>query len=467
MKLWIIAQKKWVKTIFGIIVFAFFLTVYTISMAVDRHYQGIEVNFRAQGSRINKAQLDQILQKYQEIGWYTKEELRLSHQYHAPSFQVFGKSIPDFDRTILSLRSLDIFLHGRYVDYLEFINGQEKKSKLSWDEFKDIQSHARVITKQYRMLSHEQIIEVLKFALVLDRLASSSIVQNKAWIYEIVGREDRRLVKVVLEKHPDIFPYYSKLNLMQQRFLHEIFALIDLNEVLELGDMMRVFVEIRLSNLLNLNPELFELAFFLEQCRLAGASGDINSFSSQTITTSVYQNFQAIRMAFSLLKNATEKDAFKFYLAKRALWLGVDPGSPLNRVLTRFGAMMELYQEQEGKILKEAFLRLPAEELALIVKEFDEFQTPTYQRSYENLSLFLRNLSENRNVGQNDKERLAETVKTGISFLAKVAKICSKEEKSFERVDLSAVSVIAITNPELLQEGNITFDKKGKIHLIP
>jgi hypothetical protein len=459
-------RKKWVQTACGVTVFAFFLTVYAISMAGDHHH-GADGHFPIGSSGINKAKLTEIVQNYEELNWYTKEELQAAHRYEVPSFQLFGKSIPDFDRTVLSLRSLEIFLNGRYVDYLEFIHGQEKKSKLSWDQFKDIQSHAKTITKQYRMLTQPEILEVLQVAIVLDRLASSSIVQNKAWIYEITGREDRKLVKVVLEKHPDIFPSYSRLNLKQQRFLQEIFGLIDLNEILELGDMMRVFFDLRLSNVLNVNPELFELAFFLEQCRLAGASGDVNSFSSHTITGSIYQNLQTVRMAFSLLRNATEKDAFKFYLSKRALWLGFDPGSPLNRVLTRFGAMMQLYQEQEGKILKEAFLRLPPEELALIVKEFDEFQTASYQRSYENIALFLRNLSENRKLGQSDTERLIGTVNTGISFLAKVAMLCTEEEKELQRIDLTEASLIAITNPELLQEGKITFDKKGRVHLSP
>ena len=224
-------RKKWVQTACGVAVFAFFLTVYAISMAGDHHH-GAEGHFPIGSFGINKVKLTEIVQNYQELNWYTKEELQAAHRYEVPSFQLFGKSIPDFDRTILSLRSLEIFLNGRYVDYLEFIHGQEKKSRLSWDQFKDIQSHAKTITKQYRMLTQPEILEVLQVAIVLDRLASSSIVQNKAWIYEITGREDRKLVKVVLEKHPDIFPSYSRLNLKQQRFLQEIFALIDLNEIL-------------------------------------------------------------------------------------------------------------------------------------------------------------------------------------------------------------------------------------------
>lgn len=442
--------------------FAVSFTVYAISMTTEDRHHFVTSELDA-FHRVNKRQVAGFVQKYEELKWYSDEEPYEEIHQEMPSVVFLGKYVPKFDRTLLSLQSFNHILDGKYDDYLEFVNEQDTVERLTWDQFQALQIEAKSAVSFYRGMSPGQIREVLEFAIVLNEIASSKMLQKKAWVYEISGSDDRSFVKEILLKHPEIFPTCSRFNFEQQRLLQEIYGLLDLQKIFALRDLRATFEGLKKGNLLHNDPGLFDLAFLVEESLFAGSRGNIYACGSVSLTSHGYGNLVATRQAIGILKDSSERDAFKFYLGRRADWLGYDPGSPLNRVLTKFGAMMELFTEADGKALKEAFLRLKPEELSVIVSEFDEVQLANNPRVFENVGVFFQNLAENRKLGHCEKERLSSTVRVGFPFLVKVVNLATKQ--GVHNVDLGEAARLAEKDPEALSQEEISMAKDGHVLL--
>ena len=106
-------------------------------------------------------------------------------------------------------------------------------------------------------------------------------------------------------------------------------------------------------------------------------------------------------MSVRVLRNPkkTPWDAYNTYLTTRAKWLGLDPHDRSDRVCARVGAMLRLFTEDQGTVLKGSMQKIDPDTLTKIVTQLDigSGSLPTLTNTY--MPAVLVNLSNNTALG--------------------------------------------------------------------
>ncbi len=357
--------------------FSLFFAIYAFSFATEDRHEIHSKHIAGPPPSDAKA-LQDLIQKYEELLWLGTKKSP-SDMSPIPSEAIFTKPSPGFDRAVFGLKTLSLFLEGKYEDFLEFISGQPKDKKLEWNEFQEIQTFAKTNVLSIRKLSNEKVREVLEFALILDEVKNSQHLESKAWIYEISEDPNHSLLAKVLKTHPDVFPTYSKLSKEQQTLLLDLFLLPSLNPILTLSSPSSIFERFQKEGYPKKDPHLLEFFLFYSECLLAKREGDTTHYYSNTFNTYAHKNFALIRKALFQLEDHTFDFATQYYIRRRGDFLDLDASSPLHRVLIQIAAERDLYTPAEGKTLKDNLLKLPMEELSNMINGFSKEKKASHQ----------------------------------------------------------------------------------------
>lgn len=418
-------------------------------------------------------QLQKIAKKYEELSWFvTKPGHKKGPKVcsDTPSTVLYGQFYPYFDRSIMMLKTMHIFYSGEYDDYLEFTSLQSKEDRLTWDQFLDIKSYISGMVKNSRVLSEAEIVELVEFVVVVSEMGKSEIARNKAWIYEITEEDDLQFVRKVLTEHPEIFPSYLKLNEKQRSFIMHLIDPVPFEQLIHLEGGEELFSRISTEDIYTKYPELLEYGLYASLCRFAGKYGEISPCSSSVFTASLFESVQFLRSATQIALSEGATNAFAFYLQKRAECLGFDPGSPLNRALTKIGVSLSLHKVSDGRLLKEAFLKLGPEDLSLVLSECNS-QLAGKTSSSIAFADFLHETAQKSVLGNCFRDRLFHTVEYVLPFYARVIKdYHARQEKNEIAVNspLNFQEIVPHANfdPSILKVTKFSIDEEGTISLL-
>lgn len=340
-----------------------------------------------------RAWAEACLKRYPEIGWLADSDVKKTEEGRALeespySEQIYGKKFIEFDRTIMTLRCLKLFLQGDEQAYQELTKDQPADKRLSKESFQEIHKMGcDLLDSKYEGLLRDQIARTLETALVLADMGKSPKARAQFLPYGATAPDHDDFYAQtlpVMQEHPELCPSFSRLPLAAQKLLGKIAGLIHYGHVTHCEGDTEMFSSLKQSKVVSSDPFAFRFDFFVHLCDVAGAAGHVNKKSSIMCTAPTYQALKATFDACLVLSDPlkVERDACNAYIAKRASWLGFDPSLPTDYVLTRVGAMLRLFTPQEGESLKKAFLKLNDTERSLVLKEFAAHEktrrTPTY-----------------------------------------------------------------------------------------
>lgn len=438
----------------------------------DHHTQSIP-KFEQIACQEDITWVQELVQKYPELNWFSTYSISQSLEEkdeHRYSMRMFQKQVPEFDRAIMSIYCLQTFLKGKYEDYLEFVSHQARTSQLEWQSFIMNQNHIQGIMTRVPNIKERELIHLFEFAIIFNEVFKSGILQKKLEELGLKSKEYKDVVLEAIQHIEQLFPSYQYLSTYQQELFSQIILTINFDQIIRLEGGPEMFSSLKQSAIIDKNPLSFEMGFFIYSCGVAGTLGHVNQRSSLMYTEDLHKCLMAVRSACYLLKDQTELAAYNYYLSMRATWLGLDAGSPLHRVLTRIGAMLMLYKPEEGKILKESLLKLAAEDLALVVEEFNANRKEMRYCISTCLPSVLINLANNAMLGDVQRERLEQTIRIGLPFLAKVLKFQKDAAHRHEiegglPLNFDQIAKVAEDSPEHLKERSFQVDEEGNVTL--
>lgn len=418
------------------------------------------------------------IQQYPEMLWLANAEVRKTEEGMATekspySEQLFCQKFIEFDRTIMTIRCLQLILDGSESAYQEFTADQPGNTKLSRMSFEKLHAQGvELIKSQYAGMSELEIIQAMEASLVLGDIGKSGKARE---IFNSYGAnapdhdDFHGEAMQILERYPDLCPTFDKLTSLAKKLLIQTANIAHYGHVTHLEGGPNMFSRLKQSSLSS-----FAIAFdcFVHICDTAGALGHVNNKSSLVYTEETDRGKQAVISACKLLSNSqkTEVDAYNAYLKIRADWLGLNAQDRTDRALTRMGAMLRLFTSEDGMILKQTILKVDSELqtkilMQLDIKEGEEFErTPTY------MPAVLVNLSNNPQLGLTREERISKAVILGLPFLAKILEKHKQslfENKANPKIPLNFNKAAGIAKEKpyaLLNEFNI--DQEGNVCII-
>lgn len=418
------------------------------------------------------------IQRYPEIRWLADAEVRKTEEGLATekspySEQLFGEKFIEFDRTIMTIRCLQLILDGTESAYQEFTADQASSTKLSRTSFETLHNQGiELIKSQYAGMSELEIIHAMEASLVLGDIGKSGKARQifNSYAANSPDHDDfHGEAMQILERDSSLCPTFDQLTPLAKKLVIKTANLAHYGHVTHLEGGPGMFSKLKKSCLLSSSPLAFAFDFFVHICDVAGALGHVNNRSSLVYTESSHQAMQAVMTACQVLADSTrtELDAYNAYLKIRADFLGLDDQDRLDRALTRMGAMLRLFTPEDGLLLKKAVLELDLEQRTKIlmqmdIKEGEELvRTPTY------MPAVLVNLANNPQLGITREERISKALILGLPFLAKVLekhKQSLLENNANAKIPLNfnKAAGIAKERPEALlkefhidQEGNV------------
>jgi len=368
-------------------------------------------------------------EQYPEILYLADENVQITQEANALlegsySEQLFGKKHVEFDRTLMTLRCLELFLDGSDAAYADFTAGQPASAKLSREAFDHLHQEGQALLNSgWNDLSRDEMKLAMEAGLVLGDIGKSEIARELFEPYGACAPDHDDFhdeVMEILQEHPELSPSYSALTDAARELLYKTSGLAHFGHITHLEGGTHMFDALFEKEIASDDPTALSFELFIHTCDVAGALGHINHESSLVYTQDTHSAMQAMADAVHLLEDPSKapKDAYDAYVATRASWLGLDENDPLDRVLTRIGAMLRLFTPNEGQILKKTIDRFDETTLHKIVSGFDEqlenCATPTY------MPAVLVNLINHPNLGNSKEERLSRAISLGLPFLAKV-----------------------------------------------
>lgn len=421
------------------------------------------------------------IQKYPEILWLADAEVRKTEEGLATekspySEQLFGQKFIEFDRTIMTIRCLQLILDGSENAYQEFTADQPSSAKLSRTSFERL--HAQgidVIKSHYLGMSELEILQAMEASLVLGDIGKSGKARE---IFNSYGAnapdhdDFHGEAMQILERCASLCPTFDKLTPLAKKLLIQTANLAHYGHVTHLEGGPGMFSKLKQSSLLSSSPIAFAFDFFVHTCDVAGALGHVNNRSSLVYTESSHQAMQAVMAACKVLSDPkkTELDAYNTYLKIRADFLGLNDQNRIDRALTRMGAMLRLFTPEEGMLLKKAILELDSDQQTKILMQLDTKEGEDLERTPTYMPAVLVNLSNNPQLGITREERISKAVILGLPFLAKILE--KHKQSLFENtanpkipLNFNKAAGIAKERPHaLLNEFNI--DQEGNVCII-
>ncbi len=410
-----------------------------------------------------RAWAEACLKKYPEISWLADSDVKKTEEGRALeespySEQIYGKKFIEFDRTIMGLHCLKLFLQGDKQAYEELTKDQPQDKRLAWESFKEIHEMGlSLIDSKHKGLSCNQMAQTLETALILADMGKSPKARAKFESYGATAPDHDDFygqAVVAMLKNPELSPSFNRLPITAQELLAEVAALIHYGHVTHCEGGAEMFARIKKSAIASRNPLAMRFDSFVHLCDVAGAAGHVNKKSSVMCTQDTYRALKATYDACLILSDSTKEefDAYKAYVAVRASWLSFNPQDPTDFMLTRFGSMLRLFTPQEGESLKKAFFKLDEQQRAHVLKEFGmqkyERRTPTYMPA---VLLNLYNFDPKASL-----DAKMELAVTALPFLANVLQ--SQKPGAQAPLNFNKVAGAVKEDPDLVKYGDFEID---------
>lgn len=416
--------------------------------------------------------VSQILESYDELTWLANGQVKKTEegidlkQSKTYSEQLFQEKFPEFDRTMTSLVCLELVIQGGDVAYQQFTAQQNSAEKLSRDSFNDFHNTAIKLLQSHPQLAADTLHHAMQVALLfgdMGKTPHARILANQRGI-DAVDHDD--FIEAVLHHCPDIFPTWKTLAPAAQELLREATGLAHFGHIYHLEGGVSMFHALKERDILNRDPFVFEFAYFIHCCDVSAALGHLDSTGSRTVDQNTYQMLMAVKDSCMQLKTENETAAYKHLLNRRAEYMNFDTTEPLERVLTRVGAMLRIFSAQEGQVLRDALQQLSQEDVKLIAEELDDIslpRTPTY------VPAVLLNLSNHSSLGASRQERLQKAVTIGLPFIAAVLKQyrLNSDEHTVHPLNFNPIAGYVKTHPENLAHCEFAIDAEGMVSVVP
>ncbi|MBS0185180.1 MAG: hypothetical protein JSS34_02335 [Proteobacteria bacterium] len=423
--------------------------------------------------------INEKMKAYPEIAWLGGEGVRQTHDMQkgnmanndqSPSFLLYGKKYPEFDRSVLSLMCLSWLIEGTESAYKAFTSAQKEPDKLSYDSFLNL--HKRYAAMIASGVTHKDF----EIALVLGDTGKTETA--RAYFKEITVSDHDEFLKEALQRDAALFPTFKELTPWAQEILPQVSGIIHFGHFLHLEGGIEMIMPLIESHIIERDPKALEFDFLVHIADVSGAGGHVNPTSSIVLTENVYKALMAMDTSLLLLKKEemTAQDVLENYIKIRASWIGLASNTPEDRILTRLGAMIRLYEKTDGEILKSAFKKFDLTQQNLFIEMFDPLSpdlpsvTPTY------IPAVFVNLYNNKSLGETPQERLTKTLDLGLPFVSHVLKIYQDQMSEGKMnindpLNFNDIARVAKENPEALTtlpffispENNVMEKKDGTL----
>lgn len=423
--------------------------------------------------------------RYPEISWLADDKVRKTGEGQAAlhgsySEQLYGRKYIEFDRTIMTIYCLKLFLDGGDEAYSVLTADQPEDIKLSKESFRTIhlQLHA-LLTSHWGGMSSLQMAQTMVAALVFGDMGKSQKARDLLGAYGAIASDHDDFYEQampLLEKYPELcrdFPSFAALPEAGKRLIIKVANLIHYGHVTHLEGGLEMFTKLKESAILSTDPVAFSFDLAIHICDVAGALGHVNKTSSLVYTEPTHQTMQRVGYTIRVLSDPRkgEIDVYNAYLSYCASSLGLNAKNRSHRILARIGALMRLRTPQEGKIIQVAMIKLIKSDPSMrhrIIAQVDQnnrpYRTPTY------IPAVLVNLSNNPRLGMTKEERLAGAITEGLPFIVRVLErykelLAKREIDPNIPLNLNKIAEAA-KGPSSLLDKEFLIDKEGNVHLL-
>jgi hypothetical protein len=422
--------------------------------------------------------VQKCVDQYPEILWLADAKVRKTEEGVATlqgpySEQLFGQKYIEFDRTIMTLHSLQLILDGSDRAYKEFTKAQPKDTKLSRASFENLHLQGVSILKsKYLGMSELEMVQAMESSLVLGDIGKSEKARDvfKPHGAHAPDHDDfHGEVMQILQKHPKLCPTFDRLTPGAKKLLNQTANLAHYGHMTHIEGGPGMFSKLRESDVAGSSPVALSFDFFVHICDVAGALGHVNNQSSLVYTEPSHLAMQGVADACKVLADSqkTEMDAYNAYLAIRANWLGLNAQDRTDRALTRMGAMLRLFTHEDGLILKQAVLKLKPEIRAKIIAQLDIQEGEELRRTPTYMPAVLVNLANNLQLGTSREERISQAVVLGLPFLSRVLEahkqaLAENRANSDIPLNFNKAAGVAKQSPTALLKG-FNIDSEGNV----
>lgn len=358
---------------------------------------------------------------YAELQWLLDktaqhtQEGKSENVDHSWSQKLTGHHYPEFERTLLSMLNLHLIADGSNQAYAYFVTLQPPQEKISRAHFKRLHEFASSIIK-----NDPKQLKAIEINLLLGDMGKTPLAHKKAEHYGIKEADHDLFLEACLHKAPQIFPTFLKTPKAVQTRITKTIGLIHFGHLAHVEGGSEILTNLKKSEIFKKNPKDFDFEILTYICDLSAARGHEDNRGSKVLTENTFKVIEAVKDTIHFLAKNNEQEALKFYLNKRAEWLGLKENEEEKYILARFGAMMRLFSKDEGKALQQAYASLSKEQKESINQAFDplvyrEERTPTYVPA-----LLVNVLDSYTKQGLSKEDAIKECIHKGALFVATV-----------------------------------------------
>ena len=410
--------------------------------------------------------IQKLVQDYPEIQWLADQKVHITQESvglvsdYSPSYVIYKKFYPEFDRTLLTLRSFEIFFKGKYRDYLFLTYKQDPQHRLKYATFIELQKFFRSTFEKLEIKREKEIEMMMHCYILFSDLGKTKTARKLAGDMGIKEKNLDLFFSKIATLCPEIFPSYNNLSKESQKLLVRLAKQNHFGHIAHFEGGVELFDEIETSDFFE-DPVLMDLAFIGHICDVAGAQGHVEPCTSINYNEKTHQLLLDVKEACNNIPLMGPKKAWDSFLEKRAKALEVGAEGKLNHIILRIASMMRFTTPYETFLLKKSLFKLDSNELESIHSAF----------GWENrvcvkyIPAVLLNLVNNPNLGQNLNERIEKTVCLGLPFLAKSMNQETAKKCPHEALNFNPIAKIAKENPFELQKEFAVVDEKGIVKI--
>jgi hypothetical protein len=332
--------------------------------------------------------------------------LILTGQLHSNELvQINPNNFLQFDSEESKISStLNLFLYGKYEDYLLFF--QTLDEKISWSDFSILQSRFRsLIQADYEVKEATYQFWIPKIVNFLLQYENKFYENSNVDLFDLKWKE---YLTQVTKEH--FFPIELK------PLLAACYPLLELDLFVTLTGGQKKLIEFS-DTLKGISFHKVDIALFIYTIKIIHCT---RASCFKVYNAKTYLLLEKIREILLLEKQVSSEKVYEEYILFRSEKLGLDPNSPLNPVLTRIASILQLFSIDEGKILKEALLQLSPDDLDIVVEEFSFAKASVDFVFPDSLRSFLEYIQLEQSFGPERSERLKNVVKIGVPLVAKI-----------------------------------------------
>ena len=427
-----------------------------------------------------KKWVEKCIKQYPEILWLADDCVRKTEEgkvtlQETYSQQLFGKKFIEFDRTVMTLYCLKLILDGSEMAYNIFTAAQQETMRLSRESFQMLHLQGKQLLKsRWQGMTEMEIVQAMEIALVLSDIGKSKRARILFEPYEVKAPDHDDFYRQALQimaQHPFLCPSFAKLSDSAKKLLLKTAHLAHYGHITHLEGGLEMLQVLKKSAISLHDPIALIFDLFIHRCDVAGALGHINHQSSLSYTEFTHQAIQAMANAIKIFAdpNKSELDVYNAYLSIRASWLGLDPNIRSDRVLTRIGAMLRLFTQKEGEVLKKAMDAIEKSMRARIADQLDVSLDESFNSTPTYIPAVLVNLSKNPELGKMKEERLFKAITIGLPFIVRVLeaykeRVVKGEMNANIPLNFNKIAGIAKSFPNSLQ-GRFVIDREGNVNL--